>query len=48
MDDWQKLIQVLVEIWTDEDIKNGKWIKACEEFITDEPSEQEFPNEAEI
>ena len=47
VEDWQKLIQILVEIWTDEDIKKGKWITTHEEFGTGEQNEKEFSDESE-
>ena len=52
MDQWQKLIHVLVEIWTEEDIKNGKWqetydeIKHSEDFGGDNAYGAKDPNAA--
>lgn len=47
MKEWQKLIQALVEIWTDEDIKNGKWEFAQMDSSLIEPKEQENHNDEE-
>ena len=47
MDNWQKLIQILVEVWTEEDLKKEKWITTREEFETNEQNEKEFSDESE-
>lgn len=49
MENWQKLIQVLVEIWTDEDIKNESWKRDCEHFESrNQPSEEQFDGTKQI
>lgn len=47
MDAWQTLINVLVEIWTDDDIKNEKWKQHTEPPETSEKENGECFNEYE-
>lgn len=46
MENWQKLIHVLVEIWTDEDIKSERWKRNTEESETERDSSEEHSDES--
>lgn len=45
MENWQMLIHVLVEIWTDEDIKNERWKQIIERSETEHDSSEEHSDE---
>lgn len=47
MENWQKLIQILVEVWTEEDLKKEKLITTREKFETNEQNEKELSDESE-
>lgn len=46
MENWQMLIHVLVEIWTDEDIKNEKWKRNIEGSETEPDSNEDYSDES--
>ncbi len=46
MENWQQLIHVLVEIWTDEDIKSEKWGQFFEDIELKCESNEEYVSES--
>ncbi len=46
MENWQMLIHVLVEIWTNEDIKNERWKQVIERSETEHDSSEEHSDES--
>ncbi len=46
MENWRQLIHVLVEIWTDEDIKSEKWGQSFEDIEVKYESNEECISES--